>query len=46
MFAVNYRPRMADEAVAQVDTLRKFVEALGGTLRVEVECGDERIQIA
>ena len=25
---------------------RKYVEALGGTLRVEVEYGDERIQIA
>jgi len=31
---------------AQVDTLRKYVEAIGGTLRVEVEYGDERIQIA
>ncbi len=31
---------------AQVDTLRKYVEALGGILRVEVEYGDERIQIA
>lgn len=31
---------------AQVDTLRKYVEALGGTLRVEVEYGEERIQIA
>ncbi len=31
---------------AQVDTLRKYVEALGGTLRVEIEYGDERIQIA
>jgi len=31
---------------AQVDTLRRYVEALGGTLRVEVEYGDERIQIA
>jgi predicted transcriptional regulator len=30
---------------AQVDTLRKYVEALGGRLRVEVELGDERIQI-
>ncbi|MCB5293469.1 helix-turn-helix domain-containing protein [Arthrobacter sp. SO3] len=29
---------------AQVDTLRKYVEALGGRLRVEL--GDERIQIA
>ncbi len=31
---------------AQVDTLRKYVEAVGGTLRIEVELGDERIQIA
>ncbi|MGX1161300.1 helix-turn-helix protein [Arthrobacter sp. SLBN-100] len=31
---------------AQVDTLRKYVEALGGRLRVEVELGDQRIQIA
>jgi len=31
---------------AQVDTLRKYVEAIGGTLRIEVELGDERIQIA
>lgn len=30
----------------QVDTLRKYVEAIGGKLRVEVELGDERIQIA
>ncbi|WP_284983301.1 helix-turn-helix transcriptional regulator [Arthrobacter sp. efr-133-TYG-118] len=31
---------------AQVGTLRKYVEAVGGRLRVEVELGDERIQIA
>lgn len=31
---------------AQVDTLRNYVEAVGGRLRVEVELGDERIQIA
>lgn len=31
---------------AQVDTLRKYVEAIGGTLRIEVELGDVRIQIA
>ena len=31
---------------AQLDTLRKYVEAVGGTLRVEVELGDERFQIA
>ena len=31
---------------AQVDTLRRYVEAVGGRLRIEVELGDERIQIA
>ena len=31
---------------AQVDTLRKYVEAVGGRLRVEVELGDKPIQIA
>lgn len=31
---------------AHVDTLRKYVEAIGGTLHIEVELGDERIQIA
>jgi predicted transcriptional regulator len=31
---------------AQVDTLRRYVEAVGGELRVEVQFGDERIQIA
>ncbi|GAB3127421.1 helix-turn-helix domain-containing protein [Glaciibacter psychrotolerans] len=31
---------------AQVDTLRKYVEAIGGALRIEVEIGDERFQIA
>ncbi|WP_343710657.1 XRE family transcriptional regulator [Mycobacterium sp.] len=30
----------------QIDTLRRYVDALGGQLRVEVELGDERIQIA
>lgn len=31
---------------AQVDTLRRYVEAIGGELRIEVEIGDERFQIA
>jgi len=31
---------------AQIDTLRKYVEAVGGQLRVEVELGDERVKIA
>ncbi len=31
---------------AQLDTLRRYAEAVGGRLRVEVELGDERIRIA
>ena len=31
---------------AQLDTLRKYIEAVGGELRVEVEIGDERFLIA
>jgi transcriptional regulator with XRE-family HTH domain len=31
---------------AQIDTLRRYVEALGGRLRVVVELGDERIEIS
>jgi transcriptional regulator with XRE-family HTH domain len=31
---------------AQVDTLRRYVEAVGGHLRVEVELGESRFQIA
>ena len=31
---------------SQVDTLRKYVEAVGGTLRVEVEIGDTRFTLA
>lgn len=30
----------------QVDTLRRYVEAVGGQLHVEVEIGDQRIQLA
>ncbi|SDC03972.1 Helix-turn-helix [Raineyella antarctica] len=30
----------------QVDTLRRYVEALGGTLRLEVQVGDQTFQIA
>ncbi len=40
------RLEQGDIERAQVGTLRKYVEALGGTLRVEIEYGDERIQIA
>jgi len=31
---------------AQVDTLRRYVEALGGTLRIEVDYGDKSITIS
>lgn len=31
---------------AQVDTLRKYVEAVGGQLRIEVDLGEERVRIA
>ena len=31
---------------AQLDTLRKYVEAVGGELHVEVSIGDERFVIA
>ncbi|WP_227878352.1 helix-turn-helix domain-containing protein [Arthrobacter dokdonensis] len=31
---------------AQIDTLRKHVEAIGGTLRIEVGLGGQCIQIA
>jgi DNA-binding XRE family transcriptional regulator len=30
----------------KVDTLRRYADALGGTLRVEVQVGDETFQIA
>ena len=30
----------------QVDTLRRYVEALGGKLRLEVQVGDDTFQIA
>jgi predicted transcriptional regulator len=30
----------------QVDTLRRYVEAVGGRLHLEVEIGDQRIRIA
>ncbi|QXU56625.1 MULTISPECIES: XRE family transcriptional regulator [Rhodococcus] len=30
----------------QLDTLRRYVESVGGTLRIEVELGDDRFQIA
>ena len=31
---------------AQLDTLRKYVEAIGGELKVEMELGDERFLLA
>ena len=35
-----------DVEKTQVDTLRKYAEAVGGTLRVEVEVDGDRFQIA
>ncbi|WP_226437386.1 helix-turn-helix domain-containing protein [Rhodococcus yananensis] len=35
-----------DLAHVQLDTLRRYVDAVGGTLRVEVELGDDRFRIA
>jgi DNA-binding XRE family transcriptional regulator len=35
-----------DLARIQIETLRRYVEAVGGSLRVEVELGDDRFQIA
>lgn len=35
-----------DISRAQVDTLRRYVEAIGGHLRIEVELGDESFRIA
>lgn len=32
--------------LTKVDTLRRYAAALGGTLRVEVEVGDQTFQIA
>lgn len=40
------RLEQGDVERAQVDTLRRYVEALGGTLRIDVEYGEERIPIA
>ena len=31
---------------SQVDTIRKYVEAVGGTLRIDVEIGDQTFQLA
>lgn len=30
----------------QIDTLRKYAEALGGQLRVEIDLGDQQLRIA
>jgi transcriptional regulator with XRE-family HTH domain len=31
---------------SQVDTLRRYVEAVGGTLTIEVQVGDRKFQLA
>ncbi len=40
------RIEQGDIERTQVDTLRRYVEAIGGALRVEVDLGDESIRIA
>ncbi len=40
------RIEQGDVEHAQLNTLRKYAEAVGGRLRVEVELGEDRIQIA
>ena len=40
------RPERGEVEHTQVDTLRRYIDALGGQLRIEVDLGDERIQIA
>lgn len=40
------RLEQGDIERSQVDTLRRYVQALGGELRIEVEFGEDRIQIA
>jgi transcriptional regulator with XRE-family HTH domain len=40
------RIERGDIEKSQVDTLRKYVEAVGGTLRLEVEIGDQRFTLA
>lgn len=40
------RIERGDIDTTQVDTLRRYVAALGGTLRLEVQVGDEVFQIA
>lgn len=39
------RLERGDLEKSQVDTLRRYVEAIGGSLRIEVELGEERIPI-
>jgi len=47
---LSYRVRELRKnlSLTQVDTVRRYVEALGGHLRIEIEIelGEERIQIA
>ncbi|WP_438823316.1 helix-turn-helix domain-containing protein [Micrococcus luteus] len=35
-----------DLAKTQLDTLRRYVQALGGTLNLEIQLGDETFKIA
>jgi transcriptional regulator with XRE-family HTH domain len=40
------RIERGDIETSQLNTLRRYAEAVGGQLRVEVELGEDRIQIA
>jgi predicted XRE-type DNA-binding protein len=40
------RLERGDLATAEVATLRAYVEALGGTLRITADFGDEQVQLA
>ncbi|WP_267897604.1 hypothetical protein [Cryobacterium tepidiphilum] len=40
------RIEQGDIEPAQMDTLRNYIEAIGGKLHIEVEFGDERFRLA
>jgi predicted transcriptional regulator len=42
----NSRIEHGDVEQMRIETLRRYVESLGGTLKVEVELGDTRFTIA
>ena len=44
--AASWRARSTEVDFTKVDTLRRYADALGGTLRVEVQVGEESFRIA